>query len=36
MTNKKNKKFDTDVMENVLRHLKKTFVKEKIPVTIYK
>ena len=25
MTNKKNKKFDTDVMENVLRHLKKTF-----------
>ncbi len=25
MTHKKNKKFDTDVMENVLRHLKKTF-----------
>ena len=25
MTNKKNKKFDTVVMENVLRHLKKTF-----------
>lgn len=25
MTNKKNKKFDTDVMKNVLRHLKKTF-----------
>lgn len=25
MTNKKNKKFNTDVMENVLRHLKKTF-----------
>lgn len=25
MTNKNNKKFNTDVMENVLRHLKKTF-----------
>lgn len=25
MTHKNNKKFDTDVMENVLRHLKKTF-----------
>ena len=29
MTHKNNKKFDTDVMENVLRHLKKTFCQGK-------
>ena len=29
MTNKKNKKIDIDVMENVLRHLKKTFCQGK-------